>query len=254
MKRIGLVAGCSHIAGAEIDGTDDSKYNRDNSFGSLLVSKLGYEPVNIASSGAANSGIARSILNWIAEFYNPNEMEIFVCVGWTESSRLEVPANFPPENPTLCYYNNHNKHNDWYDDSSNYYYRINYGWGGYTDIEKEVIPIYQKFMAENELMLENWAMQTVLMIQYYLKSINVPYVMCNTMHMFRNSDFTNPMTKHFDDTRYYNPMSTQDEAFYWKYRNLGYTNPLAQYWHHNEEPHKLYAEELYNFVKEHQHV
>lgn len=254
MRKIGLVAGCSHIAGAEIDGTDDSKYNRDNSFGSLLVSKLGYEPVNIASSGAANSGIARSILNWMNKFYNPNEMEVFVCVGWTESSRLEVPANFPPEKPILCYYNNHNQHNDWYDDSSNYYYRINYGWGGYTDIEKEVIPVYQKFMAENELMLENWAMQTVLMIQYYLKSINVPYVMCNTMHMFRNSDFTCAMVKHFDSKRYYKPMSTQDEAFYWKYRNLGYTNPLAQYWHHNEEPHKLYAEELYNFVKEYQNV
>ena len=254
MKKVGLVAGCSHSAGAEINGSDDSKYNRDHSFGSVLASKLGYEPVNIASSGAANSGIARNAMNWIDKYYDPEEMELFVCVGWTESSRLEVPANFPPEDPILCYYNNHNLSSDWYDDSNNYYYRINYGWEGYTAIEKHVIPIYQRFMAENELMLENWAMQTVLMLQYYLKSKNIPYVMCNTMHMFRNSDFTNPMTKHFDSTRYLNPMSTQDEAFYWKYRNLGYENPKAQYWHHNEEPHELFAEELYKFVKENQNV
>ena len=98
MTKIGLVAGCSHSAGAEIDGNEDSLYNRDNSFGSLLCKKLGYEPINIALGGATNSGIARSVLRWINENYKPNEMEVFVCIGWTESSRLEVPAQDRPGN------------------------------------------------------------------------------------------------------------------------------------------------------------
>lgn len=248
MRKIGLVAGCSHASGAEIDGSEDSKYNRDHSFGSLLVDKLGYEPINIASSGAANSGIARSIIRWFNEFYDPTEMEVFVCVGWTESSRLEVPANFPPSDPILCYYNGQNQTSDWYDESSNYFYRINHGWPGGNDMEKEFIPSYQRFMAENELLLENWTAQSVLMTQYFLKQKNINYVMCNTMHMFTESDFTRFMVDLIDTDKYYLPRSTQDEAFYWKYRNLGYENPLAMYWHHNEVPHKLFAEELYEFV------
>jgi hypothetical protein len=31
--------------------------------------------------------------------------------------------------------------------------------------------------------------------------------------------------------------------------NLGYVNPKAKYGHHSEAPHKLYADELYNFIK-----
>lgn len=248
MRKIGLVTGCSHSAGAEIDGSEDSKYNRNHSFGSLLVSKLGYEPVNIASAGASNTGIARSILRWFDTFYDSESMEVFVCVGFTESSRLEVPANFPPDNPTLCYYNHQNTESDWYDESSNYFHRINYGWMGYTDLEKEIIPVYQRFMSENELMLQNYTAQTVLLLQNYFKANNIKYVMCNTMHMFGQSDFTDFMVKLIDDTYYYNPRSTQDEAYYWKYRHLGHENIKAKYWHHSEEPHRLFAEELYKFI------
>ena len=38
-----------------------------------------------------------------------------------------------------------------------------------------------------------------------------------------------------------------DAAFFWHYRNAGYENPKAKYWHHNEEPHRLFAEKLFNF-------
>ena len=57
-----------------------------------------------------------------------------------------------------------------------------------------------------------------------------------------------------DDTKFYKPKSPQEESFYWKYKNLGYNNEKAKYWHHGEEAHSLYAEELYNFVKENQNV
>ena len=61
-EKIALIAGCSHSAGSEIDGNQDSSYNRDNAFGSVLAKKLGYRPLNISVTGATNSGIARSIL------------------------------------------------------------------------------------------------------------------------------------------------------------------------------------------------
>lgn len=250
MIKIGLVAGCSHIAGSEIDGAQDSDYNRANSFGSLLVEKLGYTPVNIAINGSSNSAISRSIMHWFAENYKPGEMEVFVCVGWTESSRLEVPAQDRPGD-----YHSGNPNIQWYDSSANSYYRLNFGWKGNSEHEKKMIPPYHQFMAENLLILENWAAKEVLLMQYYFKAFNIPYVMCSTMHMFQPGEhFTSYSVNLIDDTTYYQLHHTADDSFYWKYKNLGYDNPKAKYWHHSEEPHRLYAEELYNFVKENQNV
>lgn len=253
MKKIALIAGCSHSAGSEIDGTEDSQSNRDRSFGSLLAKKLGYEPVNIALNGATNSGISRSILMWFAEHYNPDEMDVFVCVGWTESSRLEVPARLRPG-----YYNDGNASAAWYDSSANSFMRVNFGWEGGNDEERQMLPPYHRFMAENQDMLEIWSSKDILLIEYFLKSKNLPYVMCNTMHMFDLhrcfASFTQYLINQIDDTRYYKPLATQDESFYWKYKNLGHTNDKAKYWHHGEIPHIMYAEELYTFVKENQDV
>lgn len=253
MRKIALIAGCSHSAGSEIDGTEDSMYNREHAFGSILAKKLGYEPVNIALNGATNSGIARSILLWFEEHYDPNEMEVFVCVGWTESSRLEVPARLRPG-----YYNEGNPAAVWYDSSVNSFVRINFGWHGGNAEERQMIPPYHKFMTENQDMLEIWASKDILLVEYFLKSKDIPYVMCNTMHMFDSNSCFTSFTKYLvnviDSSKYYNLTCTQDEAFYWKYRNLGYTNEKAKYWHHGEEPHRLYAEELYQFVKENQNV
>lgn len=247
-QKIGLIAGCSHIAGAEINGNMDDRYNRRNSYGSLLVEKLGYTPVNIAINGATNSGIARSVLRWFEKHYDAEKMEVFVVVGWTESSRLEVPAQLRPANYLLG-----NPAVEWYDSSSNSFVRINFGWHGDRPDEKEMIPKYHKFMAENPLMLENWSATYVLQIQYFLNSLNIPYVMSSTMHMFQPKEhFTSYLIELIDESRYYNLRTNQDESFYWKYKNLGYENSKAKYWHHDEEPHRLYAEELHKFIGEQQ--
>lgn len=245
-EKIALIAGCSHSAGSEIDGSQDSVYNRDNSFGSVLARKLGYRPLNIAICGATNSGISRSILRWFDQEYNSETMDVFVIIGWTESSRLDVPAQDRPGD-----YFSGNPHCQWYDPSVNSFYRINYGWQGHTAYEKETIPEYQKFMAKNEIMLEIWGSRDVLMTQYFLKTLNIDYVMCSTMHMFTPKEhFSSYTIELIDDTKYYNLREAEDQSFYWKYKNLGYNNPKAMYWHHDEEPHRLYAEELYNFIGE----
>ena len=72
--------------------------------------------------------------------------------------------------------------------------------------------------------------------------------MTNTMKMF------SPENKHLgfyigqvDQTKYMD-MLDNDAAFFWHYRNAGYENPKAKYWHHNEVPHKLHAEKLFRFI------
>lgn len=245
-EKIALIAGCSHSAGAEIDGTQDSRYNRDNAFGSKLANKLGYRPLNISISGSTNPGIARSILMWFDENYDPETMDVYVIIGWTESSRMELPAKHRPSdfysgNPTI----------EWYDSSANSYIRINYGWLGFDEYEKNIIPKYHEFMEQNETYLEYYSATNVLMIQYFLKMHNIPYIMCDTMKMFtENEHFVSYLVKQIDDRYYYNLGKDYNESFYWKYRNLGYENPNAKYWHHSIEPHKLYAEELHRFIGE----
>ena len=44
-------------------------------------------------------------------------------------------------------------------------------------------------------------------------------------------------------------MMDNDQSFYTKYKNLGYTNPNAKYWHHDQTPHAMYADELHNFIE-----
>ena len=89
-KKIMLIAGCSHTSGSEIDGQEDSKYNRLHSYGGVLASMLGYEPCNMAEPGSTNATIARSVLEWFKNEYDPNEMEVFVVVGWTEDLKNRV--------------------------------------------------------------------------------------------------------------------------------------------------------------------
>ena len=133
--------------------------------GSLLCDKLGYEPINISLSGSANSGIARSIVRWLDQFYKADEMEVFACIGWTESSRLEIPS--------MCDYRQSNLAVPWFDDSANSFWRINFGLESKNQDEQEIFATYQRFMAENPLILENWSASNVLMIQYLLNSLKI---------------------------------------------------------------------------------
>lgn len=239
-----LIAGCSHTAGSEINGLEDSVYNRQHSFGNLVAFKHGYKPINIAQNGMTNTGIARSVMKYIEKFYDSDNIELAVLVSWTESTRLEIPAdrNF--------WYNGSSKAADWFDETANTYFRINFGWEGGDKEEKALFPYYQEFMAKNEKFLELQSINNVLMVQYLLKSLNIKYIMCNAMHMFTLPNKHNQDLLTLVDTSRYYKMKDNDACFFWKYKNLGYTNPKAKYWHHGEEPHKLYAEELCDFIGE----
>lgn len=240
-ENIMLIAGCSHSAGSEIDGSQDSKYNRQHSYGNLLAKKIDYSPINISSSGSTNASIARSVLEWCDKNYNADTMNLFVLISWTESSRMEIPAKLP------TWYEGANLSADWNSKSSNNFLRINQGWLGAKGYESKIVPYYHKFIAQNLVYLEVLSANLVLQLQYFLKLHSMRYVMCNTMHMFSNDECLNFYLNLIDETRYLN-LRGRDLAFYWKYRNQGFNNPKAKYWHHAEEPHRLYSEELFDLV------
>ena len=236
-----LIAGCSHTAGSEIDGSEDSSYNRSHSYGNLLAEKLGYTPINIASQGAANPSIARSILEWFSSEYDSTAMELFVLIGWTESARVEVPTERP------CMYDHYTKSMNWTPINNRYYTRVNQGWHGFTEEEKSLCKVWHRFIADNSTYLEILSANLVLQIQYFLGSKNVKYLMTNTMYMFTNSQHLQFYINQIDQSKYIN-MLNNELSFYWLYKNQGYNNTCAKYWHHAEEPHQLYSQVLYNFI------
>jgi hypothetical protein len=242
MKKIMLITGCSHAAGSEIDGTEDSQYNRQNSFGNLLANKMGYEPINIAENGGNNPAILRTTLEWFNEEYDPAKMEIFVLVAWSESSRLQLPVDGNLGHGNL--------YANWRSKTSPGYMYINQGYPGGTPAEIEMMPYYHKFIANHLLYLELTSINLVLQMQYFLKMKNIKYLMCNTMHMIDNSYKHNSFYVDLVDRTKYMYLLESDLAFFWKYRYLGYSNPKAKYWHHNEEPHRLYADLLYKFIED----
>lgn len=246
-EKIMLIAGGSDVAGSEIDGTDDSYYNRDHSFGNLLATRLGYRPLNIAITGATNSSIMRSIVEWFHTQYNAETMDVFVLIGWTESTRMEIPWTKPTA------WDAYNKYANWFSNSAVDYLRVNASWKGTYEEEQVAIAECHKIMARYGNVLELQSANFILTIQFLLKSMKIPYVMCNTLHMFspltvatRHLKFY--LTK-FDKKRYISYMDN-GESFFTKYKNLGYTNPNAKYWHHGEEPHELYAKVLYKFIED----
>lgn len=240
MKPTLLISGCSHAAGSEIDGTEDSAYNRAHSFGAKLADKLGYTPVNIAVTGATNSGIARSVLEWFSTEYNSNN-KVFVLVAWTESSRLEVPMkrNYP--------YIKSNASISWFPKSSNKYMRVNMGYPGGDLEERKLVPYYQEFVARDLNYLELQGANYVLQLEYFLKMKKVDYVMCNTMDMFTQKPHLDFYLDKIDKAKF---MDLGSRGFYWKYKEAGYKHQDSRYWHHDETPHTLYAEELYNFTQQ----
>jgi len=245
--KILLIAGCSHAAGAEINGSEDSVYNRQQSFGNCLARKLGYIPINIAQLGNTNAGIARSVLNWFDSQYDPENTEVGVLVAWTESLRMEVPR---PKNQKT---NNSiaNRSASWLDSGNEYYYNMNPGFTGHPDgSEKTMLEEYSKFMVKNELFVQIISANLILQLQYFFNANNIKYLMCNTLHMFTLPNMhLEQYIRLIDHTKYYQMLS-EANAFYWHYRNLNYENKKAKFWHHNEEPHRLYAEELYKFIGE----
>lgn len=234
-----LAAGCSHTAGSEIDGTEDSEYNRQNSFAGILAEKLDRKLINIASHGSSNPTIARSVLEWFSENYKEG-MDVFTLVGWAESSRMEIPT------PHTNDYGFNSR--DWRSHTEKHFLRINQGYEGGTDYEREIMPDYHRFIVNNLDYLEILSANQVLMLQYFFQSKNLDYVMCNTQHMFGKNRHLNFYLSQIDNSKYMN-MLDGDKDFYWYYRNQGYENPKAKYWHHDDVPHMLYAEELYKFIK-----
>lgn len=240
-EKILLIAGCSNAAGHEIDGQQDSVYNRKNCFGARLADKMGYAPVNIALGGQSNPSIMRSVLTWLDQVYNPETQDLIVLVAWTESSRMDIPSRSQID------YKQGNLYADWFSIASKMFRQINAGMTSEHFDDVVMLERYQEFQAHNLTYLEIISAHCVLLLQYFLKLHRIRYVMCNTMKMFDPSAYLSSYLPLIDLDNYMEPFEPE-KSFFWYYRDQGYQNPKARYWHHDEIPHELYAQKLYDFI------
>lgn len=241
MTKKMLIAGCSHAAGSEIDGAQDSAYNRQHSFGNLTAENFGYEPVNICQMGATNSSIARSVMEYILTQQKPD----FVLIAWTDSIRVEAPYYRPTD------YKRFNPNIDWYDSSGEDYLRVSMLISSIQiEEERELTLDFQSFTIRNEYYTEINNMMHIINLQNFLKLNQIPYMMVNTNYMFEKMHCTIRWYFKLIDTLRYPNFDNNQENFYPKYKNLGYTNPLAKYYHHGEEVHLDYSKYLTGYILE----
>ena len=242
-EKLMLIAGCSHAAGSEIDGNEDSVYNRANSFGNQLANRLCLKPINTAEPSSTNPTIARSVLQWFKDEYDENTMEVFVLVSWTDSIRMECP--WYRQTP---HYEN-SPYSDYFATYGQYFLRVNANWEGTYEMERRAIAQYHQFMANCESHIEIISLNLVLQLQYFFNSKNINYLMTNSGHMVNKKNFNNEFYIDSIDQRRYLNMLNNDESFMIKYKNLGYENPNSKYFHHGLQPHTLYAQELLKFME-----
>ena len=246
-----LIAGCSHTAGSEIDGEIDSVLNRNLSYGNVLAKKLGYTPINIAVGGSTNGAIARSVLDWFQN-HDTSDKEVFVLVGWTESSRVDAPYQYPTWHGKSA----GGKFAEWTSPTSVNYLHINLSYNFYSDREKDIQEDYKKFIVKHLEFFEVYTANLILQLQYFFKHSKIKYLMVNTMHTFspENEPYLKCYWDMIDKSNYYKLLDNA-ESFYAKYKDPKYNsfrNPKALYGHHGVKPHGLYSEELYNFLMEKQ--
>jgi hypothetical protein len=243
-EKIMLIAGGSDPAGSEIDGTMDSEYNRQHSFGNLLANKLGYRPINIAMRGVANGAITRSILEWFQLFYKPEEMDVFVLIGWANSSRMDAPCHRP------TWYNEQNPNADWTSKTTCDFIQIQHGNKPLNPDEMVIYNSYDAFIIANEAYLEVISATHSLQLQYFFNMHKVPYLQVNTLYQFTKNNTHVKFYLDLIDRKRYLDFDNPNEPFYYRYANMGYKNTKAKYWHHGEEPHRLYSEHLYKHITE----
>lgn len=245
-ERIILIAGCSHTGGYEIDGTMDSEYNRKHSYGGLLATKYHRTPIHLAAGGVSNSYILRNVLLWFANNYDPETQDVLCLVGWTDSSRWEIPLKLGQDiqsnNPNLT----------WFDKSLNDYLTIQMGWThDHPDRPEQVAmqKTYHNLIGEFPEQMEILSFNYALQLQSFFKSLGITYVMADTLYNFDlNNIWLSPQANLLDTTRYLNP-GDPCESFYLKYSEK-YPNVSQNYLHLGAEAHQDFAQEIDLFLSQ----
>jgi len=238
MKTL-VAVGCSHTAGAEIDGNTTSFYNRQNCFAAQLAKKLGYNYINVSVNGASNQFIHRKVIEYITN-YMENPKEVFFLIGWTSSERMELRYS---ENNDFEYLN-------FADLEDRKYFPFTSG------THKKII-LDDKMKKLNKFtdilfdyhLKENERATLAYSTQQTLKSLEIPYFMFNSCNGIERTEYTGAIIDKLDRTNYYEP-DNGDYAYFPYCKFVLKHENFAPYWHHFKPAHDDYTNVLYSILKE----
>lgn len=238
-----LILGCSHAAGYEITGVEDSAENRELSFGNQLARMLNRKPYNVAMGGFSNGAILRTLLEWVNHHHDPEHNDLVVLLAWTEPFRIDIPVQ-----ETNNTYGSHHFPDKRFMANTLFTQMVGLHGAGLDD---NIYSPYQPLLLHDrcEPYLDIMSITQMLTAQEFLNNRGIKYIMCNTMNHPTPSPHTASYLAALDKERYIDLLHPE-KCFYFYYRSLGYENVKAQWWHHDERPHRLYAEYLYNWIQE----
>lgn len=237
-----LIVGCSHAAGFEILGTEDSAESRQLSFGNVLARKIGRKPINVAMGGLSNSAILRTMIDYVEKHHDEEKDDLFVLVAWSEPMRVDVPVtseghlyNGKYKSPDMRFISNCNFRQIVGPPDPN----------NLRDYERPYVDIVLE--RECEPFFDIMTLTQVIAAQGYLEKKNIKYIMCNSMTPPSITPFTASYFSAINKTRFMD-LLYPEKSFYFYYRDLGYENTRATYWHHDAVPHELYAKKLEQWI------
>ena len=188
--------------------------NSVESWPNILTKRLGLTLVNESKSGGSNPRILRTAGN-----YTTHSKDIFVIIGWTSWEREE-----------------------WQVDKV--YYDVNSG--GHDNLPLDLKEKYKTWVIDQD-QVERERKSKITHEQIH--KLHRHYKECRIPHLFFNAvmPFLHNGDKLSWGKNYLGPYDN-DLSYYWYLKKAGYV-PTSDY-HHLEDAQKIWADVLYNYIKE----
>lgn len=239
MKTL-VAVGCSHMAGAELDGKNPaSEYNRKHCFAAQIADRLGYNYINVSINGASNQFIHRKIIEYITH-YMKNPQDVFFLIGWTASPRMELryaeDNNFKYENLAEL--------------ADEKYFPFTSGTDSKLLLDNRMKKLNDSIDVLFDFHLkENERATLAFSAQQVLKSLHIPYFMINTCDAIKRTAYTSYIVDKLDKNCYYKA-SEDNSAFFPYCRDTLSHRKFGKYWHHFKPAHDEYTEFLHQVLQE----
>jgi len=240
MKKTLVAVGCSHMAGAELDGENTvSEYNRQNCFAAQLAKKLHFNYVNVSINGASNQFIHRKVIEYITT-YMENPEDVFFLIGWTSSPRMELRYSEDTDY----------EYDNLADFADKKYFPYTSGTHNTSILDNRIKKLNNSIdiLFDYDLK-ENERATLAYSTQQILKSLDINYFMINSCDAIQRTSYTDAIIDRLDITNYYKP-DNEEYAYFPYCRYVLQHEIFAQYWHHFKPAHDDYTDVLYSLIKE----
>lgn len=227
-----VTIGCSHTAGAMLDGRNGTSWkNKELSFGGLLAKKYNMSHYCLGVPGGSNEYIYKSTIKFINNFMHDHDDYIFL-LGWTSSHRMEL--RYPESSRHI-----HKVVGDFLDQK-----HIPFTSGTNPDLyhtrEVKTLRKYAPLIFYGRQLETDWAMYAYT-LQNLFANKGLKYYMHNTCFQLERQTRNRVIVDALDDRYYFNPTDKDSSMLYYAF-DKGYKR--TDCWHLYPDGHEMWANKL----------